>query len=177
MQEVRVRFTRHIRQAFPVLAHVVCAPLIAIVLVRFHYDGQYADTAWVLVAGYLAAIVIPQAALHIRYTLVSRPLTVRVLENGSTLLLDWPQGRRRVSKSDIFKIEVIAPLALAGRAPMFYPWLNYAYAVFYLGSGEQFVITTLHSDEILNPLGFQAARLTHDSYCWPPASRMSADRR
>jgi len=172
LQVLRIRLTDHFRQAWLSLSHLVLAAFIPL-LVAVRYDGRHATIAWLFASGYMLSILLPHAAIHIRYALVSRGATVRVIEEGRLFVLESARGSKTVSKSDIRGIELVIPLALAGRSMFFFPWTNYGYAVFSLQNGERFVLTTLHSERILRPLGFEPSSVVYFPYCWPPKGNLS----
>ena len=137
-------------------------------VIGYQWGGERAvQAAWIVAAMFLLVLV-PLAALHLRYLACNGDVTISFDDELKRVELSKNGHSKVIFLEEIDAIEVVIPRAIKNDEMPFYPWQLYGYALFTLKSGNQFVITTLLVLDLSWPFRLGREKEVVTSFCWPP---------
>ncbi len=147
-------------------------PVLGPVIVLYQYGSNRLPLAFLVSGALFLAVFIPHAALHIRYTSVSRGLALK-FDNVKKHIHVRKHGESRIVKDEqIANVQCVAHRSLTRNEAAMYPWQAYGYAIVRLRTGERLVITTLAVPDLRWPYEFRNAEIREVLYPWPPFSSL-----
>ncbi len=141
VENYRLRFSSHFIQAWPILIHVAIIALAPLFYFYSYGEDNLVFFVKVLVIFFLSELI-PHAALHWKYWLLSRNTEVKFDIKNKIITYKDENFEITFKARDVEKAATTISKAKANNTFRCWPWDDYCYSVIYLKSGEKLLGTS-----------------------------------
>lgn len=157
----------HWNQAWPIVVHsliLIIGPL------YFYYEFGEEELAFGITFSAIAFLVVllPHLAIHLRYTALSRGVTVLIDRKSRKLVYEKRGNMLTLHSNNTASVVNVMPRAMANASVLrWFPWDNYNYLIVETIDGERIILTSLLMPKVELPFRVKNEVKRKTVYSWP----------